>query len=86
LEPTAVILDLVIDRTAPGVVYAADQRMGVYRTDDGGRFWSQAGTGLSTRAVRGLALSSDGGTLYAATDGEGIFRLDLKAFDRPVER
>jgi photosystem II stability/assembly factor-like uncharacterized protein len=82
LEPTAPILDLAIDPTAPQVLYAADSRMGVYRSEDGGHFWSLLGTGLTTRAVRGLALSSDGGTLYAATDGEGIFRMDLKPFER----
>jgi photosystem II stability/assembly factor-like uncharacterized protein len=82
LEPTANILDLVVDPTASQVLYAADMRMGVYRSQDGGRFWSLLGSGLTTRAVRALALSSDGGTLYAATDGEGIFRLDLKPFDR----
>jgi len=82
ISPNAQILDIVIDPVKPNVVYAADQRMGVFRSEDRGKFWVQIDRGLTTRAVRALALSSDGGTLYAATDGGGIFRLDLKPFDR----
>ena len=37
----------------------------------------QSNTGLSTRAITAMTISDDGGTLYAATDGEGVFRLDL---------
>lgn len=84
LERTGRILDLAIDRTNPRVVYAGDLRNGVYRSDDGGAFWYQLTAGLSTRAVRGLALSADGGTLYAATEGEGVFRLDLKPYERKL--
>ena len=33
--------------------------------------------GLSTKAVSSLSLSSDGLTLYAGTDGGGVFRLSV---------
>ena len=82
LDPAARILSLVIDPNRRNVVYAADLRNGVYRSEDGGKFWTLLNLGLTTRAVRALALSADGGTLYAATEGEGIFRLDLLPFDR----
>jgi photosystem II stability/assembly factor-like uncharacterized protein len=82
LDPAAKILSLVIDPNRRNVVFAADLRNGVYRSEDGGKFWTLLNLGLTTRAVRALALSADGGTLYAATEGEGIFRLDLLPFDR----
>jgi uncharacterized protein (TIGR03437 family) len=61
------------------VIYAGDALTGVYRSQDAGQTWEQINQGLRTRAVMALAISSDGGTLYAATQGEGVFRLDLKA-------
>ena len=33
--------------------------------------------GLRCRAVQALSITADGAILYAATDGEGVFRLDL---------
>lgn len=78
LEAQAAVRDIVIDPSNPQVVYAADSRSGVYRSDDGGKLWLQINNGLRTRAVWALAISSDGGTLYAATYGEGVFRLDIK--------
>jgi uncharacterized protein (TIGR03437 family) len=78
MDPQAPIRDIVIDPTNPQVLYAADLHTGVYRSEDGGKLWLQINKGLSTRSVNALAVSSDGGTLYAATDGEGVFRLDIK--------
>jgi hypothetical protein len=37
--------------------------------------------GLTTRAVTSLDISSDGRVLYAATAGEGVFRLLISAGD-----
>ena len=79
MDPEADMRDLVIDPTNSQVVYAADIRSGVYRSEDGGKFWLPINNGLRMRAVKALAISTDGGTLYAATEGEGVFRLDLKA-------
>jgi len=78
MDAQAVIRDIVIDPTNPQVLYAADLRTGVYRSEDGGKLWVQMNRGLRTRAVNALAVSSDGSTLYAATDGEGVFRLGLR--------
>ena len=74
----AAIRDILIDPTMPQVVYAADPRTGVYRSEDGGKSWVLMNRGLRMRNVNALALSSDGSTLYAATEGEGVFRLDLR--------
>jgi uncharacterized protein (TIGR03437 family) len=79
LDPQASIRDIVLDPTGPQIVYAADVMTGVYRSEDGGQLWVSINRGLRTRAVKALAISSDGSTLYAATEGEGVFRLDVKA-------
>jgi len=77
MDPQAVVRDIVIDPTNPQILYAADLRTGVYQSIDGAKTWVKINDGLRTRAVTALALSSDGKVLYAATEGEGVFRLDL---------
>lgn len=77
MDPQAAIRSIVIDPTNSQVVYAADLRTGVYRSEDGGKMWVRINDGLRTRAVKALAISTDGKVLYAATEGEGVFRLNL---------
>jgi len=55
------------------IVYAADLSTGVYRSDDGGKLWVQIAKGLTMRAVKSLAVSFRRRTLYAATEGGGVF-------------
>ena len=69
--------DIVFDPKNPQVVYASDHFSGVYRSGDGGRTWRQINSSLRTRAVNRLAISGDGLHLYAATEGEGVYRLDI---------
>lgn len=77
MDPQASVRDMVADPTNSGILYAADYVTGVYRSDDRGGLWIAINKGLSTRAVSSLAIASDASTLYAATYGEGVFRLDL---------
>jgi photosystem II stability/assembly factor-like uncharacterized protein len=77
MDPQAAIRDIVVDPTNPQILYVADLRTGVYRSDDGGKLWVRINERLTTRAVKALAISTDGSTLYAAIQGEGVFRLDL---------
>ncbi|NOR33649.1 MAG: hypothetical protein GQ579_03090 [Bacteroidales bacterium] len=77
LEPNGSHRDLVFDPTNPQIVYLADLLSGVYRSTDEGISWEKINNGLSTRAVTSLSISSDGQHLYAGTNGEGVFRLDL---------
>jgi len=77
MDPQASVRDIVADPTNSGILYAADYVTGVYRSDDRGGLWIAVNKGLSTRAVSSLAIASDASTLYAATYGEGVFRLDL---------
>jgi photosystem II stability/assembly factor-like uncharacterized protein len=78
MNPEASVTDLVFDPTDPEVLYAADLSSGVYRSEDGGTSWQPFSNGLRTRAVNALTISADGGRLYAATEGEGVFRLDIR--------
>jgi photosystem II stability/assembly factor-like uncharacterized protein len=77
LQPNGSLHDIVFDPTNPQVIYASDYRSGVYRSADGGLTWAQLNDGLRTRSVLGLSISADGKHLYVASNGEGIFRLDL---------
>jgi photosystem II stability/assembly factor-like uncharacterized protein len=77
MDSEAAIRSIAVDPTNPETLYAADIHTGVYRSLDGAKTWVKINNGLRTRAVKGLAISSDGKTLYAATEGEGVFRLDV---------
>ncbi len=78
MDPETPIKDIVFDPSSTLNVWAGSQMSGVYHSSDGGRTWIQRNQGLRTRAVNDLAVSSDGGHLYAATEGEGVYRLDLR--------
>jgi len=86
MDPGATILSIVVDPTDSQILYAADQNAGVYRSANGGTQWLSINTGLRMRAVNALAISSGGEMLYAATEGEGVFRLDLwELNDNPTD-
>ncbi|MBN1781114.1 hypothetical protein JW948_08330 [bacterium] len=82
LIPEMKISDLIFDPLRPDVIYLSDLHSGVYRSDNGGDSWTPVIAGLRTRAVNALSISADGMHVYAATEGEGIFRLDYA--DLPV--
>lgn len=84
LFPESAISAIVFDPANPTIAYASDLFSGVYRSPDGGRSWTATNEGLRTRAVSALAITSDGNHLYAATDGEGVFRLDLAGSPPPM--
>ncbi len=74
----SVVSAVVFDPSDSSVAYAADEMSGVYRSVDGGVSWTRINDGLATRAVGALAVSSDGSHVYAATDGGGVYRLDVE--------
>jgi photosystem II stability/assembly factor-like uncharacterized protein len=76
MPPEASVSDIIFDPAHPGVLYAADRMSGIYRSTDGGLSWQAINKGLRTRSVNKLAFTPDGTQLYAATEGEGVFRLD----------
>ena len=77
MPPEARITDIVFDPKSSQVLYTSDSLSGVYRSVDGGQTWRQINTALGTRAVNRLAISGDGLHLYAATEGGGVYRLDV---------
>lgn len=77
LQPNSSIRDILYDPINSEIVYLSDLLSGVYRSTDGGLIWTQINQGLTTRSTTGLAISSDGQHVYVATNGGGVFRLDL---------
>jgi photosystem II stability/assembly factor-like uncharacterized protein len=82
MDPQAAIRSIVFDPTDSRTVFAADIHSGVFRSDSGGKQWVRVNTGLRTRAVSSMSISSDGSLLFAATQGEGVFRMELATYRR----
>lgn len=72
------ITSIVIDPAEPSNIYAGEWHGGVYHSSDNGESWNLMNDMLSTRSVAMLKMSSQGEYLYAATQGEGVFRYQLK--------
>jgi uncharacterized repeat protein (TIGR01451 family) len=68
----AFVYSVVVDPTDPDVLYAGTARRGVYRSDDGGATWRA--WGLGSVAVPDLSVAADGGAVWAATWGDGVYR------------
>ena len=77
LPAEGVIADIEFDSQDPMVLYAAEVFSGVYRSQDGGKTWQAINDGMGVRSINALALSTDGQHLYAASEGSGVYRLDL---------
>jgi photosystem II stability/assembly factor-like uncharacterized protein len=75
MEPNDRIWAIIFDPANPDTVYAGSFLTGVYQWLPDENRWTHINLGLRTRAVTDLAISNDGTVLYAATYGEGIFRL-----------
>ena len=77
LGPEATVTEVLFDPLDARRMYVADKHGGVYRSTDAGATWTAINDGLRVRSVNSLAMSYDGSRLYAATEGEGVFRLDV---------
>ncbi len=75
MPPEALISAIVVDSSNPINIWGADYFSGVYVSVNGGKTWEQHNEGLTSRAVLDLVISNDGRTLYASTQGGGVFRL-----------
>src|SRR3989338_680262 len=58
-------------------VYAGANATGFYVSGDDGNTWTQFNDGLLIRELENLAVTPDGSSVYAATNGGGIFRLPI---------
>ncbi|MDR9418661.1 T9SS type A sorting domain-containing protein [Gracilimonas sp.] len=72
------ITSIAIDPVDPANVYAAEWHGGVYHSGDSGNTWELLNEQPSTRAIAMLKFSGGGEYLYAATQGEGVFRYQLR--------
>ncbi len=77
MESNGSISDIVFDPQRPEVVFASDFLSGVYYSGDGGVTWTKINQGLYSRAISDLAISADGNHLYAGSNEDGMYRLDL---------
>ncbi len=75
MEPNDPILDIVIDPTNHERIWAASRATGIYLWLAEEGLWTHINNGLLTRSIQSIDISSDGQVLYAATSGEGVFRL-----------
>ncbi|MFQ5419124.1 MAG: WD40/YVTN/BNR-like repeat-containing protein [Anaerolineae bacterium] len=75
MAPESSVVDFAVDGTNSGVIYAATTGSGVFVSLDGGGTWAAINDGLLTRWAMDLSLSADGGVLYVASNGGGVFRL-----------
>lgn len=75
MEPNDFITDIVFDPSNPDITWVSSWRSGIYRWIPSENRWAHVNNGLRTRSVERLVISSDGSVLYAATSGEGVFRL-----------
>lgn len=55
-------------------VYAATAGQGIFRSEDGGKRWMAANSGLDGLDIRGLAIAPNDGRLHAQVQGKGLFR------------
>ena len=66
---------LAVNPQNTNMIAASDWWSGVYITLDGGNSWTLNNNQLSTRDIKDLEFSADGKFLYAASSGEGVFRM-----------
>jgi len=81
MEPNDPILSLVINPDNPDIIWAGSRATGVYIWVPNEGRWTHVNRGLTTRSVQALAISPDGQVLYAASSGEGIFRMGAVSWD-----
>ena len=75
MAPETTIMDIEVDPFHEGVIYLASLNSGVFYKTDNDSYWTPLNDDLNYRTAFDLSLSTDGSTLYLATDGGGIYRL-----------
>jgi photosystem II stability/assembly factor-like uncharacterized protein len=75
--PWSKTTSIAFDPNRSGWVFASDERLGIYMSEDDGLSWTPINEGLSMRAVSDIKLSHNGNYVFAASEGEGVFRLKL---------
>lgn len=79
LEPNGSVSTILFDPSQNGVVYVSDFLSGVYQSTDSASTWTKINTGLHSRAISSMVISGDGNHLYAGSNEDGVYRLDLNS-------
>jgi hypothetical protein len=81
--PSGLVTALVIDPSAPNVLYAGVDGGGIFKTTDAAATWVPANNGLTNLDVYALAIDpATPSTLYAGAEAGGVFRsLDGRDLD-----
>lgn len=74
--PDAPANDIVVDPAHPATLYLATD-VGVYVSRDLGNYWYPFGVGMPMQTVFDMFLHAPSRTLYAATHGRSMWKLDL---------
>ena len=74
LDGRGIVRWVLADPSDPGRAWAATERAGVWRTDDGGKSWAEKSEGLVYKHCLSLALHPATGDLYVGTEPACIFR------------
>lgn len=77
--PMRYVVALAVHPDAPSIVFAGTYGAGVFKSIDGGANWSPMNDQPPNLLVRALAIDAGSATLYAGTDGAGIFAIAAPA-------
>jgi photosystem II stability/assembly factor-like uncharacterized protein len=70
----AEITGVALEPRAPWSVYVATGGEGIFKSEDGGKKWAAANSGLDGLDIRGLAVAPNDGRLHAQVQAKGLFR------------
>jgi len=71
------ITSIVYNNANSSICFASEWHGGVYISTDYGINWELFNNNLSTRSIASLEITDDGNILYAASQGEGVFKINI---------
>lgn len=73
-QRAAFVFSMVVDPRDRNQVFIGTTAGHVYRSTDGGDTWDSINNGLPPYTVRALAIDASNGVLYAAMEGQGVWK------------
>jgi photosystem II stability/assembly factor-like uncharacterized protein len=74
VKSSAEITGVALEPRSPWAVYVATGGEGIFKSEDGGKKWAAANSGLDGLDVRGLTVAPNDGRLHAQVQAKGLFR------------